>query len=230
MRRTVILVPFVIPLLLAAEALNKEALLTKYCLTCHNTRAKIGGFVLEGMTAENPGSRPEVWEKVVRRIKAGEMPPAGLPNPGAPSLKAFTAELVQNLDDAARRTPYAGQPVVRRLNPTEYANAIADLLSIELPVAADLPQDGIAAGFDNIADALSMSPLLLERYLKVARRVSELATGTIDPSPVTEIFPARGTQAVWQGEGMPFGTRGGIRVAHYFPYDGEYNLRAFLAR
>src|SRR5262249_2563571 len=113
---------------------------------------------------------------------------------------------------------------------TEYGNAVRDLLQIELPVANDLPQDGIAAGFDNIGDALSMSPLLLERYLKVARRVADLATGTIDPSPVTELFPATGTQAVWQGEGMPFGTRGGIRVTHYFPYDGEYNLRAFLAK
>ena len=127
---------------------------------------------------QDPAGRADIWEKVVRRVKAGEMPPTGMPTPGQPALKAFTTELVRDLDAAAQRTPYAGQPMVRRLNRTEYANAIADILAIELPLAAELPQDGIAAGFDNIADALSMSPLLLERYLKVARRVSELATGT----------------------------------------------------
>jgi len=103
------------------------------------------------------------------------------------------------------------------------------LLAIELPLAGQLPPDGKAAGFDNIGDALSMSPVLLEQYLKVARRVSQLAVGVSDPSPVTEIFPATGSQAEWQ-EGMPFGTRGGVRVNHYFPYDGEYEVRAFLEK
>src|SRR6266481_2175633 len=125
--------------------------------------------------------------------------------PGQATLTAFTSGLISEMDAAARRSPYAGRPVVRRLNRSEYGNAIRDLLAIELPVGAELPPDGIAAGFDNIGDALSMSPLLLERYLKVARRVSELAVGTSDPSPVIEIFRATGTQATWQGEGMPFG-------------------------
>jgi hypothetical protein len=116
------------------------------------------------------------------------------------------------------------------LNRTEYANAIRDLLGLELPLAAELPQDQSAAGFDNLADALSLSPLLLERYLKVARKISELATGTGDAGPVVEIFPAKGAQSGWQGEGMPFGTRGGIRVDHYFPFDGDYDLRAFLIK
>jgi hypothetical protein len=150
-----------------------------------------------------------------------------MPTPGVPVLQAFAVELVAYLDAAERRTPYAGQSMIRRLNRTEYANAISDLLAMELPVAGELPQDGIAAGFDNIADALSMSPLLLERYLKVARRVSELATGTRDATPVTEVYPATGTQAAWQ-EGIPFGTRGGIRLRHFFSHDGDYELRAFL--
>jgi hypothetical protein len=182
------------------------------------------------MSAADPSARPDVWEKVVRKLRAGEMPPAGMPSPDEAASQAFTAALTDEMDAAARRSPFAGRPVVRRLNRNEYSNAIRDLLAIELPVAAELPQDGVAAGFDNISDALSMSPLLLERYLKVARRVSELAAGTREPSPVTEIFPATGTQATWQGEGMPFGTRGGIRVTHYFSHDGEYNLRAFLAK
>jgi Protein of unknown function (DUF1592)/Protein of unknown function (DUF1588)/Protein of unknown function (DUF1587)/Protein of unknown function (DUF1585)/Protein of unknown function (DUF1595)/Cytochrome C oxidase, cbb3-type, subunit III len=222
-----ILVALVVPLLLSAEAVNREALLSKYCLTCHGAGAKAGGLVLEGVPAGEPAGRPDVWEKVARKIKAGEMPPAGMPTPGLPVLKSFAVELVRELDTAAGRAPYAGQPMIRRLNRTEYANSIRDLLAVELPVAAELPQDGIAAGFDNIADALSMSPLLLERYLKVARRVSELATGTRDATPVTEVYPATETQAAWQ-EGMPFGTRGGIRLRHYFSHDGTYEVRAFL--
>ncbi|HZT31958.1 MAG TPA: DUF1592 domain-containing protein [Bryobacteraceae bacterium] len=199
-------------------------------MICHSQKAHTAGLVLENSEPANPGFRPGVWEKVVRRLKAGEMPPAGMPRPDAASVKAFTAGLVEDLDAAARRAPYAGRPVIRRLNRLEYANAIRDLLSIELPVASELPPDGIAAGFDNIGDALSMSPLLLEQYLKVARKVSEYAVGVGDPSPVTENFPAPEAQSSWLGPGLPFGTRGGARVEYYFPYDGQYNLRAFLGK
>ncbi|HYI94130.1 MAG TPA: DUF1592 domain-containing protein [Bryobacteraceae bacterium] len=226
MSSSAILLSLVIPGLLTAQAVNRQALSTKYCMTCHNTRAKIGGFVLDGVSPD-AASQPDVWEKVIRKIKAGEMPPAGAPTPGQAPLKGFASELERDLDAAAHKAAFAGQALVRRLNRTEYENAVRDLLAIELPLAAELPQDGIASGFDNIADALSMSPLLLERYLKVARKVSELATGTREAAPVTEIFPATGTQAAWQ-EDLPFGTRGGIRVRHYFSHDGDYELRAFL--
>src|SRR5207245_4611036 len=130
---------------------------------------KSGGLTLEGIPALDPSARPDIWEKVVRKLKAGEMPPAGMPGPDKAALKAFTAGLTDEMDAAARRSPFAGRPVVRRLNRSEYSNAIRDLLAIELPLAAELPQDGIAAGFDHISDALSMSPLLLERHLNVAR-------------------------------------------------------------
>jgi mono/diheme cytochrome c family protein len=216
--------------LLPAQPQSREAFTGRYCMACHNQRAKSGGFVLEGVSSAQPSARPEVWEKVVKKIQAGEMPPAGMPRPDEASAKAFVAGLAADLDQAAHRAPFAGAPVIRRLNRAEYANTIRDLLGLELPLAAELPQDQLAAGFDNIADALSMSPFLLERYLKVARRVSELATGTDEASAVVEIFPATGTQAAWQGEGMPFGTRGGIRVTHYFPQDGDYDLRAFLVK
>ena len=211
-------------------AASRDALLKTYCLACHNHSSGSGGLSLEGFSAENPGAHPDVWEKVARKLSAGEMPPPGMPRPAKATLESFTAGLIADLDTAAQETPHAGRPVIRRLNRTEYTNAIRDLLSIELPLADQLPPDGQAAGFDNIGDALSMSPLLLERYLKVARRVSQLAVGVSDPSPVTEIFQATETQALWQGAGMPFGTRGGIRVSYYFPYDGEYDLRAFLER
>lgn len=209
---------------------DRDAFVGRYCTTCHSQRTKAGGFVLEGVSTAELSARPEVWEKAAKKIRAREMPPEGMPRPGDDLAKAFVDGVTGELDRAARANPYAGRPVIRRLNRAEYANAIRDLLDLELPLAAELPQDQTAAGFDNIADALSMSPLLLERYLKVARRVSELATGTGEASPVVEIFPATGTQAAWQGEGMPFGTRGGIRVTHYFPHDGDYDLRAFLAK
>lgn len=209
---------------------NRGALIETYCLACHSRATASGGLVLEGVPTENLPANPGVWEKVARRLEAGEMPPAGMPRPDRNTVRAFSAALTGELDAAARRQPYAGRPVIRRLNRTEYSNAIRDLLAIELPLADQLPPDGQAAGFDNIGDALSMSPLLLEQYLKVARKISQLAVGVGDPSPVTEIFQATGTQAAWQGEGMPFGTRGGIRVLHHFPYNGEYDLRAFLEK
>jgi len=217
---------------LAADSTSssRQAFLDRYCTACHNQKSKTAGLVLENSEPAQPAARPGVWEKVVHKLAAGDMPPAGLPRPDAAALTAFTAGLIQDLDAAARREPYAGRPVVRRLNRLEYANAIRDLLAIELPVAAELPPDGIAAGFDNIGDALSMSPLLLEQYLKVARRVSEYAVGVSDPSPVTENFPAPEVQSGWLGLGLPFGTRGGIRVQYYFPHDGEYGLRAFLGK
>ncbi len=209
---------------------TRQALLDQYCVICHSEKLKTAGLVLEHSRPDEPGSRPEVWEKAIHKVNTGEMPPAGMPRPDLATLKAFTAGLAHDLDTASRVTPYAGRPVIRRLNRFEYANAIRDLLHIELPVADELPPDGMAEGFDDIGDALSMSPLLLEQYLKVARRVSEAAVGVGDASPVTEIFPAPEAQSSWLGEGMPFGTRGGERVAYYFPYNGTYNLRAFTGR
>ena len=212
----------------SAVALDRDMFVQSYCLSCHSASAHLGGLVLEGVPTADPAKQSEVWEKVVRRLTRGEMPPAAAPQPSEADVGAFTSELVAELDTAIEESPYAGRPVIRRLNRTEYSNAIRDLLAIELPLANQLPPDGQAAGFDNIGDALSMSPLLLETYLKVARRVSSLAVGVSDPSPVTETYPATETQAEWQGPGMPFGTRGGVRVRHYFPYDAEYDLRAFL--
>lgn len=213
-----------------SRQLTRQGFLDRYCVTCHNQKAKTAGLVLENSGPEHPDAHPGLWERVVRRLNAGEMPPAGLPRPDASSINAFTSGVINDLDAAARRAPYAGRPVIRRLNRLEYSNAIRDLLAIELPVAVELPPDGIADGFDNIGDALSMSPVLLEQYLKVARKVSGIAVGVGDPSPVTEIFLAPEAQSHWLGEGLPFGTRGGIRVRHYFPLDGEYSLRAFIGR
>jgi hypothetical protein len=218
-----------IPVICGAQPISRQELIDKYCATCHNVHVKAGKLELDSIPKTDVATLPEVWDKVARKVRSGEMPPPGAPNPGKDALRALATGLFTELDSAARKEPFVGRPVVRRLNRTEYANAIRDVLAIELPVASELPQDEVAAGFDNIADALSISPLLLERYLEVARRVSELATGTSEATAVTEIYPATATQAAWQ-EGMPFGTRGGIRVNHFFPRDGEYHLRAFLAK
>jgi hypothetical protein len=212
----------------ATSSGSRQEFLDRYCASCHNETSKTAGIVLQ--SAGPPTARPDLWEKVVHKVTTGEMPPPGMPRPDVASLKDFTAGIVNELDAAFAKQPYSGRPVIRRLNRLEYANAIRDLLAIDLPVAEELPPDGIAGGFDNIGDALSMSPLLLEQYLKVARKVSDFAVGTGDPSPVTESFRAPDAQSAWLGPGVPFGTRGGIRVQHYFPYDGEYSLRAFLER
>jgi len=165
----------------------------------------------------------------VVRLGAGEMPPGPIKKRPAPEVThAMVQSLIADLDAAAKKKPMVGKTIIRRLNRVEYGNAVSDLLDIDFPFAGDLPSDAVAYGFDNIADSLSMSPLLLESYLKVARRVGELAVGEGDPSPVTDRYPATKSQAVWQGEGMPFNTRGGVLVKKYFPRDGEYDLRAFL--
>ena len=206
-----------------------QALLDEYCVSCHSQKLKTAGIVLENSAPDQAARNARLWEKVIHKVDSGDMPPVGMPHPPANILRAFTAGLAAHIDDAARSEPYPGRPVIRRLNRLEYSNAIRDLLAIELPVVNELPPDGIAAGFDNIGDALSMSPVLLEQYLKVARKVSETAVGVADPSPVTENFPAPAEQSGWLA-GLPFGTRGGIRVQYFFPADGEYSLRAFIGR
>ena len=214
----------------AAGRSGRQALLNQYCVLCHSQKLHTAGVVLEKSNPETPALHPELWEKVARKLEAGEMPPVGMPRPDKTTVKAFRTGITDDLDAAAQTAPYAGRPVIVRLNRVEYSNAIRDLLDLELPVADELPPDGIAAGFDDIGDALSMSPLLLEQYLKVARKVSNVAVGVSDPSPVTETFPAPDGQTSWLGSGMPFGTRGGVRVQYYFPFDGEYSLRAFIGR
>jgi hypothetical protein len=199
-----------------------------FCVGCHNARAKTAGLVLEGVATDQLPEHAVIWEKVIKRLGAGEMPPRNAARrPDMTVAKAMVAELMQGLDQVAAKNPHVGHTVIRRLNRLEYGNAVRDLLDVDFPYTAELPQDGGAEGFDNIADALSISPVLLDSYLKVARKVGNLALGQADPSPITEQFFATKSQATWQ-EGMPFGTRGGVLVKKYFPRDGEYDLRAFL--
>ena len=210
--------------------LDREEFVQQYCLPCHSGASPAGGMQLGEADSTKPEAQPEVWERVIRMLSAGEMPPAGAPHPGREKIGEFSASLIADLDAAAQAVPFAGRPVIRRLNRTEYANAIRDILALEGPIADRLPPDGQASGFDNVGDALSMSPLLLEGYLKTARRVSQLATGTSDPSPLVETYAAGGVQSAWRGRGFPYGTRGGVLVRHHFPRDGDYELRAYLEK
>ncbi len=223
------LLPTLLPSL-PATTLSRDAFLQQYCVGCHSGDSPPRELALDGVDSQDPPAQPDTWERVIRKLGAGEMPPAGAPRPDDATLEAFRTGLIEELDGSASESPYAGRTVIRRLNRTEYANAIRDILNIDVPVSNRLPPDGQASGFDNIGDALSMSPLLLEGYLKAARQVSQLAVGVSDPSPVVEIFRVNQTQAQWQGRGMPYGTRGGIRVRHHFPYGGEYELRAYLEK
>jgi Protein of unknown function (DUF1592)/Protein of unknown function (DUF1588)/Protein of unknown function (DUF1585)/Protein of unknown function (DUF1587)/Protein of unknown function (DUF1595)/Planctomycete cytochrome C len=203
-----------------------QALVDQYCLTCHNDRAKTGNLSLTGLDVSQPGDQAEIWEKVVRKVRAGLMPPSGMPRPDRVALDAFAGRLEAGLDRAALAHPNPGSSALHRLNRTEYANAIRDLLSLDIDESTLLPADDSSEGFDNIADALRVSPALIERYTAAAVKVSRLAVGNMLLSASTVTYRVPGD--LQQGEhldGLPLGTRGGTIVQHTFPLDADYSLR-----
>lgn len=216
----------------AAEATPSQALVETYCLTCHNERTQSGGMVLEGKDPSNVEAEPETWERAIRKLRAGTMPPRGRPRPDTPVLTAFVEGLESDLDAAAVAAPNPGRKGVHRLNRAEYANVIRDLLALEIDSTALLPADTGSFGFDNIADALSVSPGLVERYMIAAQTVSRLAVGDASTPPSETIYPLSFflMQDERMGEDLPFGSRGGLAVDHYFPLDGEYDLQVRLQR
>src|SRR5262249_42521231 len=172
---------------------------------------------------------PVLWEKVVRKLRAGAMPPEGAPRPDAEMQSALLGTIESGLDRAARAHPDPNRPSVHRLNRAETANAIRDLLALEVDPAALLPPDDSADGFDNIADVLSLSPALLERYLSAAAKISALAVGSPKITANSETYKVRGDMSQTEHlEGMPLGTRGGVSAVHTFPLDGEYVIRVKL--
>jgi Protein of unknown function (DUF1592)/Protein of unknown function (DUF1588)/Protein of unknown function (DUF1587)/Protein of unknown function (DUF1585)/Protein of unknown function (DUF1595) len=204
----------------------EQVLLDRYCITCHNQKAKTGGLMIDKLDFSHPGTDAETWEKVVRKLRAGMMPPGGMPRPDRATLDAFTSKLEVALDSAARAKPNPGTPGLHRLNRTEYANAVRDLLAVDVDVATILPADDSSEGFDNIADALAISPALIERYAAAASKISRLAVGDILTSPSTATYrvPSDFSQTE-HIEGLPLGTRGGILVRHTFPLDAEYSIK-----
>jgi mono/diheme cytochrome c family protein len=210
----------------AATRSPDAAFLKQYCVTCHSARLQSGGLALDGLDPGAVEGHAEVWEKVVRKLRTGMMPPAGAPKPTDAAREAFTATLEGTLDRVAAQRLDPGAPALHRLNRAEYANAVRDLLALDLDVSALLPPDDSAAGFDNIADVLTMSPALIEGYVAAAAKISRLAVG--DPSIGLDRTVYRIPGDISQEEhveGLPFGTRGGVVVRHLFPLDAEYDLQ-----
>jgi mono/diheme cytochrome c family protein len=219
----------------ASPLATQKALLDRYCLTCHTQRLKERGTVpiaLDSLDLTNVGADAAAWEKVVVKMRAGLMPPAGVPRPDKAAHDAFAAWLESELDrnGVAHPNPGRTEPF-HRLNRAEYRNAIRDILDLDVDVASLLPADDVSYGFDNIAGVLKMSPTLLERYLAAAQKVSRVAVGTPLPAPNIDYF--RVTDDLSQDEqlpGLPLGTRGGTLIRYVFPMDGEYEIRPRLTR
>ena len=206
-------------------------MLKTYCITCHNDRARSGELSLEHADLADVPKSPELWEKVIRKVRAGMMPPAGMPRPDAATLEGFVGHLESSIDRAAAVSPRPGRTALHRLNRAEYANAIRDLLALEIDATALLPPDDESSGFDNIADVLSVSPSLMERYLSASWNISRLAMGNVAITPSTITYRVRPDLSQDQHiEGLPPGTRGGLLVDHTFPVDGEYVIKLRMWR
>ncbi|HLQ76928.1 MAG TPA: DUF1592 domain-containing protein [Terriglobia bacterium] len=207
-----------------STAAVERALLDQYCVTCHNDKTKKANLTLEGIDLATAGDHPELWEKVVRKLRAGLMPPPGIKRPPLAEYEGLRNWLEAEIDRKAASRPNPGSIILHRLNRTEYANAVRDLLDFDVDVETLLPPDDSARGFDNVAGSLTLSPTLLEAYMTAATRIARMAVGYWkSPTEMTYIAPADGSQNI-QIEGLPFGTRGGMLVRHTFPADGEYRF------
>ena len=210
---------------------SQRAALDRYCVGCHNAKVTTAGLALDAIDLQRPGDHAETLEKVVRKLRGRMMPPAGLPRPDEATYTALVSSLETELDRAATAAPNPGRPeTFRRLNRTEYQNAIRDLLALDVDVSSLLPKDDVSHGFDNVGVG-GFSPTLLERYLAAAQKVSRLAVGSPVPSPAshTVLLPADLTQED-HVDGLPFGTRGGTLVRHTFPLAGTYEIQVRLSR
>ena len=214
----------------AAHVPDRE-FLTRNCVACHNQRLQTARLALDTADVSQIAADAGTWEKVVRKLRTGSMPPAGRPRPDASEARAFVTALESALDRAAASSMNPGRPAVHRLNRAEYANAIRDLLGIEVEVRTLLPADDADEhGFDNIADVLSVSPALLDRYMSAAKKVTRQALGRPLPGPAIQTYavPRLLIQNARLSEDLPFASRGGLAVRHAFPLDGEYSIKIKL--
>jgi mono/diheme cytochrome c family protein len=201
--------------------------LDRYCVVCHNEQARTAGLALDKMDVEQVSEGAPLWEKVLRKLRGRAMPPAGMPRPDEATYDALADYLEAELDGAASNP---GRPVLHRLNRAEYTNAIRDLLALDIDGASLLPADDSGYGFDNIGDVLSVSPMLLERYLSAARKITRLAIGNRAARPDSQTYEVSRFlgQEDRTSENLPFGSRGGIAVRHFFPLDGDYLFKVRL--
>ena len=206
-------------------SVDSGALLDKYCTSCHNGIDFSGGLDLQGDNASTLADKRDVGEKLIKRLRAGMMPPVGKDRPDYDTVQQLAKVLEQSIDKQAVTKPvHLPAPGLHRLNRTEYTNAIRDLLALNIDAAKFLPSDDSSHGFDNMAGTLTTSPALLEAYLSAAGNISRLALGT-ETSPTLAVFDApHDTSQNDYVEGLPFGTRGGMLIEHEFPADGEYTL------
>jgi len=219
-----------------AQTSAQTALLDQYCVTCHSEKLRTGGLSLQGVDLADVPKGAETWEKVIRKLRVGAMPPQGMPRPDKSAtpdktLEGLASFLETALDRGYTAKPNPGHATMHRLNRTEYANAIRDLLALDIDSTALLPPDDESSGFDNIADVLRVSPSLMERYLSASWNISRLAVGNLSIAPTTATYRVRPDLSQDQHiDGLPLGTRGGILVHHNFPVDGEYIIKVRLWR
>src|SRR5579871_1052627 len=209
----------------------QQEVITRYCVTCHNDRLKTSGLSLEHADVSQVATNPEVWEAVVRKLQARAMPPQGARRPDEDTYRSLESSIEDAIDAHAAKSPYAGAPILHRLNRSEYKNAIRDLLALDVDVTSLLPPDDAAYGFDNISDVLGVSPSLQERYLSAASKIAAVAVGDPAITAGSDTFRIRQDLSQDQHvEGLPLGTIGGTSVRYTFPLDGDYVFQVKLYR
>jgi len=215
-----------------ASPASDQALLKQYCLSCHNDQLKTGGLTLQSLDLTRVHDSAEVLEKILKKVRMGQMPPAGRPRPDEATLRAFVNTLETALDLAAAATPNPGYVAPRRLNRAEYVHVIHDWLALDINGEELLPSDMAGFGFDNNADALTITPALMSRYMSAATKISRMAVGSRSNQPGTQVYrvPLGSRQTARMGEDLPFATRGGLAARHAFPLDGEYVFKLRLNR
>jgi hypothetical protein len=227
-------------LALMASLPSNRQIVNQYCLDCHNSQERVADLALDGLDPDRAAAAVETWEKVIRKVRVGQMPKhdpnAPRPEPTAvhemtAALEKLTASLEQQIDRLSGAQPRPGRPLLGRLNRAEYSNAIRDLLGLDVDVSLLLPPDDAAYGFDNVADVLGNSPTLLQSYLTAARKIGAMAVGDPTAPPDGTTYTAR--QDLSQDRylsGQPLGTVGGMSTTHIFPVDGEYDFQIRLYR
>jgi hypothetical protein len=215
----------------AADTATQRALIGQYCNVCHNPRLKSGGLSFDSLDLGNVSANPVEWEKVVTKLRAGMMPPAGARRPDEATYDGFRMFVQTELDKAAAARPDPGRTeIFHRLNRGEYQNAIRDLLALDIDADKLLPADDSSNGFDNMAGTLRMSQSLMERYLSAAKTISRMAVGDAPPAVESKIYRVSADlQQYDRMEGLPFGSRGGTLIRHLFPRDAEYEIKIELA-
>ncbi len=221
----------ILALPLLSHGQQRGEIVGKFCTGCHSPQMKAGGLVLKDLDANNLAANLGTWEKVLRQVSSGQMPPPKMPRPDATVASGFTKELTAALDRNAVAHPNPDSIPPHRLNRAEYNNAIRDLLAVDTKPGELFPVDESGDGFDNIAGVLAMSPALLERYISSARAVSRLAVGDLTRKPEEEAYKGgRGSKYLASPEDLPIGAEGGLALQHYFPADAEYEIQIAAGR